>query len=297
MFSYAAAMEVLRTLQSRYPFVHCAPIATTEYGREITSVRLGCGRRRVLLTAAHHANEWITALVLLIFLEDYASAFAAGQRIFGHPARQLYRECTVHLVPLVNPDGVDLVTGALPSDSSQYRRAQQIADGYPDIPFPSGWKANACGVDLNLNYPAGFDRATARKAELGFTGPAPCNWPGQAPLDQRESAALAGLTTHLRPHTVLALHTQGREIYWSYGNYASPAARELGERMATVSGYTLCQPPADSANAGYKDWFEAQFHRPGYTIEAGLGENPLPLSQLGEIYGQVLPILILAMTG
>ena len=107
MFSYAAAMEVLRTLQSRYPFVHCAPIATTEYGREITSVRLGCGRRRVLLTAAHHANEWITALILLIFLEDYASAFAAGQRIFGHPARQLYRECTVHLVPLVNINTAD----------------------------------------------------------------------------------------------------------------------------------------------------------------------------------------------
>ena len=79
MFSYASAMAALRSLQRRYAFIACRPIGTTEYGRELTHVRIGCGRRRVLLTAAHHANEWITALVLLAFLEDYAAAFAAGQ--------------------------------------------------------------------------------------------------------------------------------------------------------------------------------------------------------------------------
>ena len=81
MFSYASAMAALRSLQRRYAFIACRPIGTTEYGRELTHVRIGCGRRRVLLTAAHHANEWITALVLLAFLEDYAAAFAAKRPI------------------------------------------------------------------------------------------------------------------------------------------------------------------------------------------------------------------------
>lgn len=297
MFCYTGAMEVLHTLGERYPFLHTTTIATTKYNRQVTAIRIGCGRRRVILTAAHHANEWITALVLLAFLEDYACAFTAGQRLFGHPARQLYRQTTLYLVPLVNPDGVDLVTGAVCLADEQYRQAKMIADRYPRVPFPDGWKANADGVDLNLNYPAGFEKAVQIKKALGFSAPAPCNWPGQDPLDQPESAALAALTEQVRPHAIVALHTQGREIYWSYGNYQAHDARELGQRMACVSGYQLAEPDPNSANAGYKDWFEDRFSRPGYTIEAGLGENPLPLSQLGEIYSQVMPILVLAITG
>ena len=63
MFSYASAMAALRSLQRRYAFIACRPIGTTEFGRELTHVRIGCGRRRVLLTAAHHANEFITRLM------------------------------------------------------------------------------------------------------------------------------------------------------------------------------------------------------------------------------------------
>ena len=48
--------------------------------------------------------------------------------------------------------------------------------------------------------------------------------------------------------------------------------------------------------SGYKDWFIKAFHRPGYTIEAGLGENPLPLTQFDEIYRDNLGILTAAAT-
>ena len=41
MFSYASAMAALRSLQRRYAFIACRPIGTTEYGRELTHVRIG----------------------------------------------------------------------------------------------------------------------------------------------------------------------------------------------------------------------------------------------------------------
>ena len=53
--------------------------------------------------------------------------------------------------------------------------------------------------------------------------------------------------------------------------------------------------PAASGYAGYKDWFIQQFNRPGYTIEVGIGENPLPLSQFEEIYRDNMGILTLGM--
>jgi hypothetical protein len=67
--------------------------------------------------------------------------------------------------------------------------------------------------------------------------------------------------------------------------------------MALASGYSLEEVPYASSFAGYKDWFIQDFDRPGYTIEAGLGENPLPISQLPEIFRENLPMFLLGLTG
>ena len=94
---------------------------------------------------------------------------------------------------------------------------------------------------------------------------------------------------------ILAYHTQGKEIYWQFQNYATPKALSIGQQFANVSGYRLAEVPYNSSFAGYKDWFLQQYRRPGYTIEAGIGENPLPISQFNEIYRDNLGILVLGM--
>ena len=120
---------------------------------------------------------------------------------------------------------------------------------------------------------------------------------GRAPLDQLESRALYGYTQALDPALVLAFHSQGEEIYWQFDDIFVEGAQELGQRLAQVSGYTLANTPYESGFAGYKDWFIKEYRRPGYTIEVGRGENPLPLSQFPQIYQANLPILLTAATG
>ena len=293
----ARCEAAILALVRRYPFLRTEQLGVTAYGRPILTLVLGHGPRRVLYTAAHHANEWITTPVLLRFAEEFAEALESGGALFGVDAAELDRTATVYMVPMVNPDGVDLVTGTLEPGGIQAETARLLADNYPAIPFPDGWKANLLGVDLNLNYPAGWLRAREIKFSQGYTRPGPRDYVGRAPLNQAETRLLAGYTQALDPALVLAYHSQGREIYWQFDDLFIPGARALGEELARVSGYRLAEVAYASSFAGYKDWFLQKFRRPGYTIEVGEGENPLPLSQFPEIYRDNLGILVTAALG
>ena len=293
----ASCARMIREIVQKYPFCRSETITSTAFQRPVSTLVIGTGPRKVLFTAAHHANEWITALVLLKYAEDLAEAIQTDGILFGQRAKALAEAVTIYMIPMVNPDGVDLVVGAIGPGNIQYDLAQRLAQDYPAIPFPNGWKANLLGVDLNLNYPAGWLQAREIKFAQGYTTPGPRDYVGRAPLSQLETRALAEFTEFLDPALILAYHSQGKEIYWKFKDYVVPGARELGEVMARVSGYRLADAPYESGFAGYKDWFIQNFRRPGYTIEVGSGENPLPLSQFPEIYRDNVPLLNIAALG
>ena len=91
---------------------------------------------------------------------------------------------------------------------------------------------------------------------------------------------------------IIAYHTQGKEIYWQFQDFTPAQSKTIVNRFASTSGYTIADTPYNSSFAGFKDWFIQEYMRPGFTIEAGLGKNPLPISQFDEIYNDNLGILL-----
>jgi len=294
-FTSALVAYCVRGIAARYPFVKSGQAGKSVMGKTLWYLALGDGDNTVFYNAAHHANEWITVPVLLKFAEQLAKARAYGQSIFGFSASELLRRSSIYIAPCVNPDGMDLVTGELNS-GEYYNAAQRIAADYPSIPFPSGWKANIRGIDLNLQYPAGWSQARENKFALGFVSPAPESYVGTAPLSAPEARAMYDFTLALSPRLVLAYHTQGEVIYWRYLDYEPTNSRSIADTFAAVSGYSVEDTPYASGFAGYKDWFIQDFNRPGYTIEAGIGTNPLPVSQFDKIYADNLGILTYGAT-
>lgn len=287
---------VLEGLTLRYPFLAKFSIGRSVSGRRIEAIRIGAGALRVGINAAHHANEWITTPLTLLFLERYAKALSENGAIGGVSARTLYERSTLTLVPLVNPDGVDLVTGALSEGNSFYESARALSAFYPSIPFPSGWKANISGVDLNLGYPAGWENARAIKFAQGFTRPGPRDYVGTRPLEAPEDRAVYDLTNRERFDRALAYHTQGGEIYWEYRGYAPQGSYALAQRFAAASGYAVANVPYDSGFAGYKDWVIDALRTNAFTVEAGRGTNPLPLTDLESLYAENEGIFAAALT-
>ena len=292
-WSSALVRYSVQGLAGRYPLLRTETFGVSARGEPLVALTLGAGPRQVLYNAAHHANEWICVPLLFRFAEELLSAFAEGESVGGVSAEELWDAARITLVPMVNPDGVDLVTGAIRPEPGTLA----IAARWPSIPFPEGWKANGEGVDLNLQYPAGWEVAREIKFAQGFTAPAPRDYVGPAPLSAPESEAMAALTERLDPAVTVSWHTQGNVIYWKYLDREPAGSRELGRRLAAVSGYALEETPYASGFAGYKDWFIDSFDRPGYTVEAGLGENPLPLSQLDAIWRDNVGILVTAGLG
>jgi len=165
--------ENLRILKQAYPFIKTGSIGKSIMGKDIPFVRIGRGQKEVFYSASYHANEWITSLVLLEFMYDYCNAVQSNSSIWNFSARRLFETVSIYIVPMVNPDGVDLVTGVLPKTSPSYKQAEKIAYGFATIPFPDDWKANIRGVDLNLQFPAEWQKAREIKYEQGFTRPCP----------------------------------------------------------------------------------------------------------------------------
>ena len=282
---------VLEGLTLRYPFLVKYTIGRSVAGHRIEAIRIGAGPLRVGVNASHHANEWITTPLVLQFMERYAEAFTKNGRVGDVSSQTLYENSTLTLVPLVNPDGVDLVTGAFSEGDSFYESARALSAFYPSIPFPSGWKANISGVDLNLGYPAGWENARAIKQAQGFTRPGPRDYVGTRPLEAPENRAMYELSIRERYDRAIAYHTQGGEIYWEFQGYAPQGSQALADRFSAASGYRVANVPYGSSFAGYKDWMIDSLRANAFTVEAGRGTNPLPITDLSSIYAENVGIL------
>ncbi len=286
---------IIEGLSVRYPFIITGHIGRSAAGRRICCMQLGRGQTQVCYAAAFHANEWITAPVLLKFAEEYCKAYAENKTLYGEDVTALYERYSLFIIPMVNPDGVDLVNRAL-NNEVYNMRAEKIASEYLNVPFPSGWKANIDGIDLNLQFPAGWERAREIKYAKGYVSPAPRDFVGYSPLSAPESRAVYEFTRTHDFALVLAYHTQGEVIYWKYLDYEPQNSRRIVQYFSEVSGYAPELTPGTSGYAGYKDWFIQEYNRPGYTIEAGIGENPLDMSHFHKIYEDNKLILMGGMT-
>lgn len=277
--------EELSELRDVYPFMQINTIGSSVLGKPITEIRLGRGRKKVHFNASFHANEWITTPILLDALNAFLLSLTNSSSIRGISSTPLYEQVEISIVPMVNPDGVDLVLNGPPSEKRD--ELIELNKGSDDF---SGWKANIAGVDLNNQFPANWEIEKERKEEKA---PAPRDYPGDAPLTEPEAVTMANLATNRGFARMLALHTQGEEFYWGYEGLEPPESLILAQEFERVSGYKAVQ--YIDSHAGYKDWFIQEFRRPGFTLELGLGTNPLPLSQYDEIYEEFLGIFLAAL--
>jgi len=126
----------LSLLLRTYPFLNLQTAGNSVLGKPIYVLKLGRGPKKVFYSASIHANEWITTPVLMKFVEDYSISYVRRTNLYGYSIRNLFNSASIYIMPMVNPDGVDLVTGHLNSGPA-FLSAQNISSQFATIPFPS----------------------------------------------------------------------------------------------------------------------------------------------------------------
>lgn len=290
VIDHGAVNQLLNGLCARYRFFSVVPIGCSVLGRPIRGLTFGNGPQRVLMAAAFHGQEWLTALICLRLCEEIGEALRTGAPLAGWNMYRALRDCKLVLVPLVNPDGVEIAVHGS-STAGDYAESVRAAGG--DI--HGHWQANARGVDINHNFNAGWLKLQQAEREKGIDGPCARQWGGPHPESEPETKALVGLCRRIAFRHVVALHSQGEEIYWHYGERTPPASRLMASVMAAASGYTVAEPCGLASHGGFKDWFIEEYGRSGFTIELGKGKNPLPITEFEEIYQKARELLVIAL--
>ncbi len=285
-YGYDEMLTDIRQLQTKYPFLKFQSVGKSVEERNLYVVRLGKGSREVHYQGAIHANEWITTPLLLKFIEEYAEAYTQNKNLNGYNIRNLFNQVSIWIMPMANPDGVQLVTQGISPSNPYYNTVISANNGSTNF---NRWKANIRGVDLNDQFPAFWQE---EKARAPVNRPYYRDYPGPYPFSEPESKAIGNFTYSHNFRLVVAVHTQGEVIYWGYRGYEPPVSRVIVENMRKISGYQPIQYVL--SDAGYRDWFILDWRRPGFTVELGRGVNPLSISQFPQIYRKLRPILLYA---
>ena len=278
-YGYRELSRDIVLLEKKYPFISTGSIGTSVMGKALPYLKIGEGPRHIHVNASVHANEWLTSAVIMRFIEEYARAYTDSVPWQQFRTERWMQETTLWVVPMVNPDGVELVQEGV---VNRHPHAKQLLAWNAGRSHFTHWKANIRGVDLNDQFPAHWEEEAARR---GITSPGPRDYAGKAPLSEPEAKALAAWTEQHSFAAVISLHSQGQEIYWNYRDLEPRESAPLSRRLARASGYKAVK--LGGSDAGYKDWFIQQFRKPGFTVEVGLGVNPLPVEQFDDICVEV----------
>lgn len=286
------AQKYMDNIMTAYPVAESFEVTASLMGRPISGLKLGYGPKKLIVVGAHHALEWLTSLLLLRYCEEFCHALYSGSYLCSYDPAAISRAASVYIIPMLNPDGVALVTGAAQPADLCFLEAARMSGGFFEV--SRLWQANARGVDLNHNYDALWEKGKLLEPFYGITGPGPTRFGGHSPHSEPEVRGLVDFVRQNDFNMAVALHSQGEVIYHRFGAITPKSSQGTAELLSAASGYMIDETEGIASMRGFKDWFILEFGRPGFTVEVGRGKNPLPLWQFDTIYPKLRELLLVA---
>ncbi len=256
--SYSSVQKEIKALAKEYPdLISVSSIGKSVQGRDLTMMKVGKGKLKACIIGGIHARESITVSYVMRCVEEFCVAYESKSGEFANfDMKNLLENYTLYIVPLSNPDGLEIISGrATPEVKITYRGDMTIED----------YKANANGVNLNKNFPLLWD-----KIDNKVTAPDPEGYKGPSAGSEPETKALMKLCNNNDFAWMTSVHVRGDCVYWSDSlNPSVGASEKIVNILKDRCDFYKCNTSTDvnGFGGGFENWFRQQFKRPGFCLE------------------------------
>lgn len=285
-YSYEMMLEDTERLQKMYPdLIRTSSIGQSVEGRDLLLIEFGRGDNRIFVNGTHHAREYITATYLMYAIDRYAYAYRTDSLWGQYSPKAILDHVTFCIVPMVNPDGVNLVQNGI--GATQHAEELSRMKIYEGAKYGySAWKANIRGVDLNRNYSLFWDpeNNTNPRGSNGFQG--------DAPYTEPEVIAISDYVDQNPFDAYVAFHTQGQVFYWA-DDPINPT--HLDSLIARDTGFKKIVEDGSSNNGTFFNYVYYKYQKPTLTVELCpyAGNYPYPDRDFDTVWNPAKNVLLL----
>lgn len=260
---YDDMQEYLDILSLRYNTLSITSIGLTVLGKSIPMITFGKGKKEILYIGCINGCDYIAGSLMLRFINEYCELKKSNRRIYNLSLHSMEETRTIHIIPMLNPDGVNYSAKGVREDNPLKARLYQMNRG-DDF---SLWCANARGVDLDRNF--NVDYIDYKKQEGSKSGGAPSGFAGVNPESEPESAAFAGYMRYNDKLKLVLSFKCGHDSVSYIEDEGIPRSRSIAQSLSRISSKPLVESSRDDIRGSLIGWCGKVLNIPSYTITCG----------------------------
>jgi hypothetical protein len=220
----------------------------------------------VLIVGGVHAREDFSVMLCMKMIDYYCTYYNEEKSFDGFNVKSIINNVDMYFVPVVNPDGLNIVHNGL-EFSKNYDKLKNMKIWGEDHTY---WKANANGVDLNKN----FDDCNwaDRICVPGTDVPCSDRFKGFAPNSEPEVQALVDFCNRHDFSLMVTYHCSGNCTFWAdsgthgmFNGLDEKIMDELNKKY--IYRKTKVSQDPKVYGCGFENWFRAKKRRPSFCIE------------------------------
>ncbi|MDO5520097.1 MAG: M14 family zinc carboxypeptidase [bacterium] len=283
-YDFVTMEKNLKELAKTYPqWMEVKSLGKSHDNRNLYYAAIGNtkAKKQMVVTVSMHAREYLNTYFVMEQIEHYMNNYKKKSGKISMTYEKLFNEVCLYIVPMVNPDGVQIAQYGANGINNKTLRAS-VKKMLKGTSY-TNWKANARGVNLNRNFPTKFGVNSPSKKPNATT------YAGKSGASEKETKAVIKLYNSLsNPVGSIAYHSMGNLADWNTNKKSKyySVNKRMGEITKKLTGYRY--PASDLAGGvggTMGTWLSnGKSEMPNITIETGNVRCPLPYSYYNRLW-------------
>ncbi len=194
------AKELFSRSRIGYSKAEVKSIGKSWLSRDIFCSAIGHGDRNIVIVGGFCGGDIPLSSFLADFSHELDNCVTLDRRIAEFKVSSLCSGSKIHIIPVMNPDGLVLNGAGISADNPFYGRVTKMMRGSDDF---NEWCANIRGVQLAKNFNYKWIDGKLRERNLGIFSGAPFGYGGEYPESELETSSLCAYCRKISPDIVI----------------------------------------------------------------------------------------------